>query len=419
MARRGEMMIDKERQRRFAYLQETRRENEAAIEARKNQVGDAYLKSDLDPMALAIALDNESRRMNGDMPWRKCRGGAYDESKHPRDEQGRWTEGGGDGGASGGTAGTKSETFTKDSAVPHELNDIPFAPYPEPDDWNAVDGQKELNEPPLKVPEGSKPKSGLITFEKDGRVWLTEPVFGRTIPASDQGEGLSLQANAIRQHWRATGIKSNIVGHVGDFDGTRYYLAHRADGTPTDVGSDITAVHLMPPKEASEKLSATQKVVLAAAAALFGFLLARFLLAIAAHIAGTRKPRREHSFTTYTIIARQPSERDMNLHLRRMLEGLVEDRIEQERERTVEIMAEVVAAERQRAIDVLGEVIARERRTAAQERKADAADLNDETKRLRLELAELQNVVRELRALVRSNDARVVDADLLNARRVN
>lgn len=144
--------------------------------------------------------------------------------------------------------------------LPAELNGVPLAPWrdhPRTDaGWDYVDGvNDDLHEPPLSVAAGKKLASGVIVEEPDGRVWLCAPTnaFGgyhASFPKGGAEDGLSLQANAIKECFEETGLQVEITGYVGDFTRTtsvaRMYRARRVGGTPAAMGWESQAVHLVP-----------------------------------------------------------------------------------------------------------------------------------------------------------------------------
>lgn len=145
------------------------------------------------------------------------------------------------------------------SGMPEALNGIPFQPWTPPaaDRWDYVAGQKDdLEEPAMVCPKGKAPASGLIIVEPDGRAWVISPTnkFGgykNTFPKGKAEEGLSYQANAIKEAWEEAGIKADVIGFVGDVERstsvTRYYLARRVAGNPAkDMGWESQAAHLVP-----------------------------------------------------------------------------------------------------------------------------------------------------------------------------
>lgn len=153
-------------------------------------------------------------------------------------------------------AKTSTVTFEKGKEGPAELNDVPFTSWEPPEDWADVEGQADIDEAPLDVPMGKEAASGLLVREPDGRVWLIKPKGGyggyeHTFPKGHAEDGLSLQANAIKEMYEETGIKARITGVAGDYLGdmtaTRYYTAERESGTPQDHGPEASAVLLVPP----------------------------------------------------------------------------------------------------------------------------------------------------------------------------
>ena len=151
-------------------------------------------------------------------------------------------------------------TFLPGGDVPKGLHGVPFRAWkdhPRTDDgWDYVDGQMDdLDEPPLKLPAGKSAASGVIIEEPDGRVWLVHPTnqfagYEATFPKGGAEDGLSLQANAIKECFEESGLQAEITGFFGDFErGTsvaRYYTAKRTGGTPTAMGWESQAVSLVP-----------------------------------------------------------------------------------------------------------------------------------------------------------------------------
>jgi hypothetical protein len=90
-----------------------------------------------------------------------------------------------------------------------------------------VEGQDHaIEEPEFVVPKGKTPSSGVVIREPDGRVWLVQPrgAFGGydgTFPKGGVEEGLSLQANAIKEAYEESGLKVRIVGHPATAPATR------------------------------------------------------------------------------------------------------------------------------------------------------------------------------------------------------
>ena len=165
-------------------------------------------------------------------------------------------------------------TFSSDDPLPvKSLNGVAFEPWHPPADWSTVGGQKDLGEPEPQLPKGKKLSSGLIMREPDGRVWIVKPSgkFGGykgTFPKGGVEKGLSPQANAIKEVFEETGLKGKIVSFAGDYEGdtslTRYYIAEREGGTPTQHKSETANVILAPPGKLGEFLNRSRDKKIAA-----------------------------------------------------------------------------------------------------------------------------------------------------------
>lgn len=147
--------------------------------------------------------------------------------------------------------------FNKGSEVPESLNGVAFSPWDAPKDtdgWKNVAGQNDkIFEP--EWTSGSKASSGCIIEEPDGRVWIIAPTnaFGgykATYPKGRVDDGLSMQANAIKEVFEETGLQVEITGFAKDVDRstgrTRYYTAKRVGGTPIAFGPETEGVMLVP-----------------------------------------------------------------------------------------------------------------------------------------------------------------------------
>lgn len=151
---------------------------------------------------------------------------------------------------------TSTVVIPAGSALPvKELNGVAFEPWAPPEDWASVDGQADIDEPELVVPKGKEAASGLVIREKDGRTWIVQPRkqyggYEATFPKGRATEGLSLQANAIKEAFEETGLKARITGHLGDREGdatmTRYYIAERESGDPSKHDDEAEGVVLAP-----------------------------------------------------------------------------------------------------------------------------------------------------------------------------
>lgn len=150
--------------------------------------------------------------------------------------------------------------WTPDSPVPTELNGLPIGPWQDfpasLQAWNENEGQlSSMKEPPLTIPDGMFAASGCVIVEPDGRFWIVAPTneFAgaiHTIPKGRLDDGLSLQANAIKETFEESGLKVEITSFLCDVKRsqsmTRYYLARRTGGSPAEMGWESQAVLLAP-----------------------------------------------------------------------------------------------------------------------------------------------------------------------------
>lgn len=160
-------------------------------------------------------------------------------------------------------------TFVPEGDTPLSLNGVsmhPWLDHPKTlTGWDYVDGvNDDLNEPPFHLPAGKVASSGVVIEEPDGRVWLIAPTnqfggYNSSYPKGTAEDELSLQANAIKEAFEETGLKVEITGFIGDFTRTtsvaRMYSAKRVGGSPSDMGWETQAVHLVPKGHLYEHLN--------------------------------------------------------------------------------------------------------------------------------------------------------------------
>ena len=155
----------------------------------------------------------------------------------------------------------RTAVFIPAGKIPGIINTVPVAPWVARPvttaQWNVLDLlMPELVEPPIPV-SGLAIASGAVVIEPDGRLWLVSPTnrFGgykTTFPKGKRDDKkMRLQANAVKECFEESGLKVRIIGLLGDFKRstsvTRFYLAKRVGGDPTDMGWESQAVHLVPP----------------------------------------------------------------------------------------------------------------------------------------------------------------------------
>lgn len=194
----------------------------------------------------------------------------FKESDHPRASNGQFGSGSGgsSGSSSGHVAASAQVSFKKNKAHGvKELNGIPFKSWTPPKnekDWATVPGQTKISEPEFKVTPGKRAASGVVITEADGRIWVVAPKdayggYKQTFPKGGIDEGLSPQANAIKEAYEESGLKVRITGYVGDFPGdtsvTRYYHAVRESGDPADAGWESEDVILAPKGDLAKLLN--------------------------------------------------------------------------------------------------------------------------------------------------------------------
>lgn len=161
-------------------------------------------------------------------------------------------------------------SFVPGGDVPGVLNGVRMEPWRDHpttiEGWSKVAGQNHsIAEKPLRRVRDKVAGSGVIVQEPDGRVWLTSPSnryggYRNTFPKGTAEDGLSLQANAIKEAFEETGLQVEITGHFGDFERTtsvaRFYLARRVGGSPADMGWESQRVKLVPLSELHTHLNA-------------------------------------------------------------------------------------------------------------------------------------------------------------------
>ncbi len=113
---------------------------------------------------------------------------------------------------------------------------------------------RQFDEPEYLCPNGVEPAAGVVVVEPDGRVWLVHPSNGfggyaRTYPKG-KTYGEPLRETAVREAHEEAGLLVELIGFLADSKRTttytRYYLARRIAGAPSDMGWESQAVSLAP-----------------------------------------------------------------------------------------------------------------------------------------------------------------------------
>jgi ADP-ribose pyrophosphatase YjhB (NUDIX family) len=152
--------------------------------------------------------------------------------------------------------------------VPEAINGLAVATWedvPKSDgDWCALADANSVAEPPFHAPAGLEPAAGVVVVEPDGRVWIVAPSnahggYKATFAKGRIEGGMSLQATALREAFEESGLHVQLTSHLIDtprsITYTRYYLARRVGGNPSDMGWESQAVMLLPKNRLHEYLN--------------------------------------------------------------------------------------------------------------------------------------------------------------------
>ena len=156
---------------------------------------------------------------------------------------------------------SQTATATPCSEMPSSIVEIPVRRWSDAPnnaaDWEALANSTDFIEPEFKVKSGKKPASGAVVCEADGRVWVVSPSnqfggYANTFPKGkiESGKKLSLKATALKEVFEETGLKVELTDFLCDSERdtstTRFYLAKRLGGDPSDMGWESQATHLVP-----------------------------------------------------------------------------------------------------------------------------------------------------------------------------
>lgn len=121
--------------------------------------------------------------------------------------------------------------------------------------WVKLAATAEFDEPPFNPPSGLRPAAGVVTIEPDGRVWVVAPsnAFGgyeATFPKGRVDPGTDLRPTALREAYEESGLLVELHAFLIDVPRsltyTRYYIAKRLAGDPSQMGWESQAVMLVP-----------------------------------------------------------------------------------------------------------------------------------------------------------------------------
>lgn len=157
------------------------------------------------------------------------------------------------------SADCKVATITPGASMPAELagcsastwTDLPSCAA----DWEQLATTVKFVEPPFKLQRGKAAAAGTVIVEPDNRVWVVSPcnAFGgykNTFPKGRVEGALSMRATAVKEAFEESGLKVELTGYLCDAirstTMTRYYLARRVGGNPSEMGWESQAVHLVP-----------------------------------------------------------------------------------------------------------------------------------------------------------------------------
>jgi len=158
--------------------------------------------------------------------------------------------------------------------MPGALNGVAFSSWhglQTAAEWEALAVMNQIEDAPLDTMDGYKSAAGVVVREPDGRIWIVAPsnAFGGYQATFPKGtvDGKSLQATALAEAFEESGLRVRLVRHLVDLKRsqsyTRYYLAKRIGGNPSDMGWESQAVMLVPPVELAKWLNSPYDLTIA------------------------------------------------------------------------------------------------------------------------------------------------------------
>lgn len=153
---------------------------------------------------------------------------------------------------------SQTVTFNKNySAEGLAANGVFFEPTTKIPNFASIP-DKDVGEPPFVPEPGYHTSAGVIIMEPDGRVWIYEPKnhfggYNHTYPKGRIEKGLTMQQTAIKEALEESGLHVEIEGFLMDqvktTTKTRYYVARRVGGDPSQAHWEADNVKLVPAKD--------------------------------------------------------------------------------------------------------------------------------------------------------------------------
>lgn len=148
---------------------------------------------------------------------------------------------------------SKTVVFDKNfSAEGLSLNGVPFKKTDAAPDFTKI-ADKAIAEPQFVPAPGKATSAGVVVIEPDGRVWVYEPRkhfggYNHTFPKGRLEKGYTMQQTALKEAFEESGLLVEIEGFFMDAvkstTKTRYYLAKRIGGDPSQAHWEASAVKL-------------------------------------------------------------------------------------------------------------------------------------------------------------------------------
>ena len=155
-------------------------------------------------------------------------------------------------------------TVTPGGSMPDQIHGVSVQSWQDAPDsiegWLKLAEGWQFDEPPFEPRAGMRSASGAVIVESDRRVWVVSPTnqfwgYINTFPKGtcSRVEFAALHANALKEVFEESGLRVELTGFLADSirteSVTRYYLARRLGGNPTEMGWESQAVHLVPMTE--------------------------------------------------------------------------------------------------------------------------------------------------------------------------